>query len=119
MTGDHGESFGDRHANNFVHKERIYDENIREFLLLWDGQFAARKLIPNTIVSRRMGANADIMPTLLALLDLPPADVPGRNLLTENFPRPHGLLPQTRHAGRLGAARRALEVHRGHSYRSR
>jgi hypothetical protein len=85
VTGDHGEAFGDLHANNLVHKERIYDENIREFLLLWDGPLVARKLVPGSIVSRRIGANADIMPTLLALLDFPPVDVPGRNLLTENY----------------------------------
>lgn len=85
VTGDHGESFGDLHTNNLVHGEAIYDENCREFLLLWDGQFAARKLIPNAITSDRSGANGDIMPTLLALLDLPMANVPGRNLLAENF----------------------------------
>jgi arylsulfatase A-like enzyme len=85
VTGDHGEAFGDLHSNNFLHKNFIYEENVREFLLLWDGQTAARKLTANGVVSSRVGKNGDIMPTLLALLDEPAADVPGRNLLSERF----------------------------------
>ncbi len=33
ITGDHGQAFGE-HPGNFVHKNAIYEENIRTFLLL-------------------------------------------------------------------------------------
>jgi hypothetical protein len=85
VTGDHGEAFGDLHANNFLHKNFDYDENVREFLLLWDGQLASRNPIKSPIVSSRIGKNGDIMPTLLALLDAPAVTIPGRNLLAESF----------------------------------
>jgi hypothetical protein len=34
VTGDHGEAFGDRHANNFLHKSALFEENLRTFLVL-------------------------------------------------------------------------------------
>lgn len=80
VTGDHGEAFGDLHENNLLHKNYIYDENVRDFLLLRDG-----RLETQTVASSRVAKNGDVMPTLLALAGLPPADVPGRDLLQENF----------------------------------
>jgi arylsulfatase A-like enzyme len=85
VTGDHGEAFGDRHSNNFLHKNFTYEENVREFLLLWDGQRAALKTTRGPIVSGRIAKNGDIMPTLLALLGTPAPDLPGRNLLVDTF----------------------------------
>lgn len=85
VTGDHGEAFGDLHANNFLHKNFIYDENVREFLLISDGRLADSKVMEEPVVSSRIGKNGDIMPTLMALAGQPVPDVPGRNLLEENF----------------------------------
>jgi arylsulfatase A-like enzyme len=85
VTGDHGEAFGDLHRNNFLHKNFAYDENVREFTLIWDGKTAANASLGLPLVSSRVGKNGDIMATLLAMLGAPAADIPGRNLLTETF----------------------------------
>jgi hypothetical protein len=85
VTGDHGEAFGDLHPSNFLHKNFTYDENIREFVLLYDGRLVQQKVIEKPIVSARVGSNGDLMPTLLAMLGAPAPELPGRNLLTEDF----------------------------------
>ncbi|HEY4361979.1 MAG TPA: sulfatase-like hydrolase/transferase [Bryobacteraceae bacterium] len=86
VTGDHGEAFGDRHPNNFLHKNFIYEENVRDYLILMDGeQYSTGTATGAPLRSSRIASTGDIMPTLLALVDAPAADVPGRNLLTEDF----------------------------------
>jgi arylsulfatase A-like enzyme len=85
VTGDHGEAFGDLHANNLLHGNFIYDENVREFFLLSDGRIAAPGQTEKAVASSRVGKNGDIMATLFALLGEPPADIPGRDLLAESF----------------------------------
>lgn len=80
INGDHGEAFGGNHAQNFLHKNYIYDENVRNFLLI-----ANPKLFPDTVLSRRVASIGDIMPTVLAMANLPPADVPGQNLMAKAF----------------------------------
>lgn len=39
ITGDHGEAFGEYHKDNFTHRNYLYEENIRNFLIVWDSQF--------------------------------------------------------------------------------
>ena len=85
VTGDHGEAFGELHANDYLHKNFTYDENIREFLLIYDGRTAIDAPVFSPITSSRVAGNRDIMPTLLALIGAPAADVPGRNLLEAAF----------------------------------
>lgn len=36
VIGDHGESFGELHPGNFTHRNFIYEENVRSFLLIAD-----------------------------------------------------------------------------------
>lgn len=80
INGDHGESFGEYHAQNFLHKNYIYEENIKNFLLI-----ANPKLFSDTVLSPRLASIGDIMPTLLAMANIPPADVPGQNLMVKDF----------------------------------
>lgn len=84
ITGDHGEAFGDLHSDNYLHKNFTYEENIRDFLILSDGESFATDS-GTGIRSSRIGSTGDIMPTLLAVVDAPAPDVPGRNLLTGDF----------------------------------
>lgn len=62
ITGDHGEAFGEYHTDNITHRNYLYEENIRNFLLVLDFSF---KQGPR-IVSRN-GSIADIYPTILSL----------------------------------------------------
>ena len=80
ITGDHGEAFGDRHANNFTHKNQIYEENVRSFLILHHPKWAG-----SAVVSKRIGSLGDIMPTLLAIAGAAPPSVPGQNLLAREY----------------------------------
>jgi arylsulfatase A-like enzyme len=80
VTGDHGEAFADLHEGNWVHRNRLYDENMRNFLFV-----AAPGLGGGAVVSHRLGQHGDIMPTLLSLLGLPTADVPGQDLTAPGF----------------------------------
>jgi phosphoglycerol transferase MdoB-like AlkP superfamily enzyme len=80
ITGDHGEAFGDRHSGNFTHKNRIYEENVKSFLIV------APPVAPSApIVSHRLATMGDIMPTLLEFCDLRAPGIPGRSLLTQDF----------------------------------
>ena len=83
ITGDHGEAFGEYHAQNFLHKNYLYEENIKNFLLI-----ANPVLFSDIIYSKRPASIGDIMPTLMAMNNIPPADVPGQNLLAKDF-KPH------------------------------
>jgi phosphoglycerol transferase MdoB-like AlkP superfamily enzyme len=79
ITGDHGEAFGDRHPGNFTHKNAIYEENVRTFLLL------AHPAIGETVRATRNGSSGDLYPTLAALAGLAPK-VPGHDLLASEGP---------------------------------
>jgi arylsulfatase A-like enzyme len=81
ITGDHGEAFGDVHAMNFLHKNFLYEENVREFLLLSDPRWKLRE----PIRSSRIASNGGVMPTLLAYLGAPDPSLPGPDLLAESF----------------------------------
>ena len=80
VVGDHGESFEEWHRGNLLHRNRIYEENVRTFLLLSD-----KKRLVEPVRAHRVGAIGDVMPTLLALAGAPPADVPGQDLLAPGY----------------------------------
>ena len=60
ITGDHGQAFGDIHTTNRLHRSKIYEENIKNFLLLID--FSGNHIMK---VSQKVGGIGDVMPTLL------------------------------------------------------
>ena len=78
VTGDHGEAFGE-HPGNFTHKNAIYDENVRCFLLL------AHPALGGTTLNSRVASSGDIYPTLAALA-AQSVKTPGIDLLTRDFP---------------------------------
>ena len=81
ITGDHGQAFGDLHRGNFAHRNRIYEENVRTFLIAID-----KKAIDNgPVVSERIGATADILPTIAETAGLRATDVVGQNLLSADY----------------------------------
>lgn len=60
VMGDHGQAFGDRHLHNFLHGNFLYEENIRNFILLSaPGVPAAQDL--------RVAFIGDVAPTLIEL----------------------------------------------------
>ncbi|HVX39365.1 MAG TPA: sulfatase-like hydrolase/transferase [Gemmatimonadaceae bacterium] len=76
ITGDHGEGFAEYHANNYLHRNAIWEENVRNFLVV---------LTPGVhtgITLRRLGTHGDVMPTVLALAGLRTPEVPGQDLLS-------------------------------------
>ena len=78
VTGDHGEAFGE-HPGNYAHKNAIYEDNVRSFLLLSHPAFGG------TEHSDRVGMSGDIFPTLAALSGLA-VKVSGLDLLTRDYP---------------------------------
>ncbi|MBI5600060.1 MAG: sulfatase [Gemmatimonadetes bacterium] len=80
ITGDHGEAFADLHKDNWVHRNRLYDENVRNFMFI-----AAPGIGGGAVVSPRLGQHGDIMPTTLSLLGLPAANVPGQDLTAPGY----------------------------------
>jgi phosphoglycerol transferase MdoB-like AlkP superfamily enzyme len=80
ISGDHGQAFGERHPGNFLHKNRLYQENIQNFLLLLD--FSQQD---GPIASAKTGFIGDVMPTLLSLAGAAPPDTPGQNLFSPDY----------------------------------
>ncbi|MBI2409252.1 MAG: sulfatase [Gemmatimonadetes bacterium] len=80
VTGDHGEAFADLHEGNWVHRNRLYDENMRNFMFI-----AAPGVGGGAVVSHRLGQHGDIMPTMLSLRGLPPVAVPGQDLTAKDY----------------------------------
>ncbi len=80
ITGDHGEAFADLHADNWVHRNRLYEENIRNFLFV-----AAPGLGGGAVVSPRIGQHGDLLATMTNLLGLPHPDVPGQDLTSTGY----------------------------------
>eukprot|EP00947_MAST-08B_sp_MAST-8B-sp1_P001750 g1750.t1 len=72
LSGDHGEAFGAAggdHARNYLHKNFLYEENVRTFLMLHDpnvrqGGGGDRPLVP--LISERVASVGDIFPTIVA-----------------------------------------------------
>ncbi len=80
VTGDHGEAFGDIHRGNFVHRNYLYEENIRSFLVVSD-----RHALRSERVSLRPGSNGDVGPTLLSLLGATDVTMPGHDLFAPTW----------------------------------
>ena len=64
VIGDHGESFGELHAGNFTHRNFLYEENVRSFLLVAD---LKKRLAPLT--AEFPASHGDVLATTLDLLD--------------------------------------------------
>ena len=76
LTGDHGEAFGDPHPTVFGHGTRIFEENVRVPMMIWNPQ-----LFTKTAHSDTAGGHVDLSPTVLDLLGLPlPQAWQGRSL---------------------------------------
>ncbi len=86
ITGDHGEAFSEKHAGNWLHRSFLYEENIRESLIL-----LAPRMSGGPLVSGRLAGTGDVMPTLLRLAGGGvPGTVPGQDLFSTSFtPRVH------------------------------
>ena len=80
ITGDHGEAFADLHVDNWVHRNRLYEENIRNFMFV-----AAPGLGGGGVASSRLGQHGDILPTMLSLLGIAKPDVPGQDLTSAGY----------------------------------
>jgi arylsulfatase A-like enzyme len=82
VTGDHGQAFGEYHPRNFLHKNEVYEENVRSFLYL-----SNPRLTEAPVVSSRIGSMGGILPTLLDLTGIPVSpETPSRSLWPEQFP---------------------------------
>jgi arylsulfatase A-like enzyme len=80
ITGDHGEAFSELHPDNWVHSNRLYEENIRNFMFI-----AAPGLGGKAVVSRRLGMHGDVMQTMMSLTGLPHAAIPGQDLTASTY----------------------------------
>jgi lipoteichoic acid synthase len=67
VTGDHGQGFGWPHPT-WGHGFRLYDENVREPLMVWNP-----RLFPSPRRSQTVTSHIDLNPTITDLLGLPPA----------------------------------------------
>jgi arylsulfatase A-like enzyme len=79
VTGDHGESFGQTHPLNMLHKHHIYEENIKSFLIV------SHPAIGKGVVSDRVGTIGNIMPTIMAAAGLQIPDVSGRDMTVPSY----------------------------------
>lgn len=79
VTGDHGEAFGTPHAWNWLHRTRLYEENIRSFLLVLAPGARARR------VGDRLASSGDLMPTVLALAGAKSPPTLGQDLFAPDF----------------------------------
>ncbi|MGE5652549.1 MAG: sulfatase [Bacillota bacterium] len=79
ITGDHGEAFNRVAWRNQGHRQGLYEEGIRTFLLV------SSPAIPGALRSHRIGNHGDLLPTVAALTGDQPPMVPGQNLLGDRF----------------------------------
>jgi arylsulfatase A-like enzyme len=80
FVGDHGEAF-DEHPRNRLHGNFLYEENLRTPLVL------TSPVLPPSL-SRRPSTHADVTPTILDLVGVPPpagAVVQGQSLVADSF----------------------------------
>lgn len=80
ITGDHGQAFGDRHVGNLTHKNFLYEENVKNFLMIYSPRF-----FESNAISHRVGSIGDVFPTLAGLYNKEPKTGGGRNLLAETL----------------------------------
>ncbi|MGK0170544.1 MAG: arylsulfatase A-like enzyme [Gammaproteobacteria bacterium] len=82
VTGDHGEAFGEWHPKNHLHRNFLYEENVRSFLVLNRDGHAFR----NTRRRSAPVSHGDILSTLLAAAGLDvPTQFSDRNLLSTDY----------------------------------
>ncbi len=80
FVGDHGEAF-DEHPRNRLHGSFLYEENVRAPLVL-----ISTRLFPSAQTSARPSSHADILPTILDLLGLPPPfHSQGQSLVSSSY----------------------------------
>jgi arylsulfatase A-like enzyme len=79
ITGDHGEAFNPVAWRNQGHRQGLYEDGIRTFLLV------SSPAIPGALRSARIGNHGDLLPTVAALTGDQPPMVPGQNLLGDSF----------------------------------
>lgn len=65
ITGDHGQAFSKHHKGNWTHKNYLYDENIKNFLIVYD---LSKKTIKKHFVSDSRGTLGNIFPTIKSLI---------------------------------------------------
>jgi arylsulfatase A-like enzyme len=81
VVGDHGQAFGDVHPRNLGHKSFLYEDNVRNFMLLSDA-----RSIPAYQRSSQIAFLGDVAPTLLRLAGHATApSMPGRDLLARGY----------------------------------
>lgn len=80
ILGDHGEAFGDKHPTNLIHKNHLYEENIRNFLLVVDPQ---RRDGPLSVP--RIASLGDVAPSLVAFVSRERPDFAGQNLFSPDY----------------------------------
>jgi arylsulfatase A-like enzyme len=80
LCGDHGQAFGTTHRGNFFHQGYLFEENVRNYMMV---------IAPGArgvgLVSSRVGSIGDIMPTILALAGGDPGDVRGQDLFSATY----------------------------------
>ena len=79
VTGDHGQAFSEIHDGNLTHRNFLYEENIRTFLMISDPH------IDKPVVSHRVGTVGDMMGTLLPFMGGDAGEIPGRDLFDPDF----------------------------------
>lgn len=98
IVGDHGEAFGRFHANNFVHKNYLYEENIRDFFMLID---LSEEIEP--VYSRKRAFVGDIMPTLLDIQGIEiPRSVIGQSLFSPKYEEKMAFFHKSAHPEQWG-----------------
>jgi arylsulfatase A-like enzyme len=65
IIGDHGESFGELHPGNFTHRNFIYEENVRSFLMIAD---LKKRIAPLTV--EFPASHGDVLSTTLDMVDV-------------------------------------------------
>ncbi|MBT7610920.1 MAG: LTA synthase family protein [Bacteriovoracaceae bacterium] len=80
ITGDHGQAFARRHKNNWTHKNYLYEENIKNFLLIID----AHKNEQFSTIDVRASIG-DIFPTISNFVRNEKNMTIGRNLFSGNY----------------------------------
>ncbi|MDD1422514.1 sulfatase-like hydrolase/transferase, partial [Dolichospermum sp. ST_sed1] len=75
IVGDHGQAFGEHHKNNYTHKNHLYEENIKNFMLWID------PLANQGVTITQSGKIGDILPTVTNLMQFAPAKTIGKSLI--------------------------------------
>jgi len=72
VSGDHGESFGELHPANRLHKNELFEENLAVFSVFAPYLNSEPKLpspdLPSPLISHRIGRLGDFLPTIASLL---------------------------------------------------